>query len=108
MREAKMNIVEKNGRALIIVAPFVIALVVVWVIYDPLHMTGNRPEGSETLFAQLPLWLWVIGIGLLGSLICYGILRAGKRSRAQASITDEATQDLYRREDADRKRQGLP
>src|SRR6476469_2968986 len=108
MREAKMNIVEKNGRALIIVAPFVIALLVVWVIYDPLHMTGNRPEGSETFFASLPLWLWVIGVGLLGSFICYGILRAGKRSRTQASITDEATQDLYRREEADRKRQGLP
>jgi hypothetical protein len=103
-----MNIVEKSGRALIVIAPFVIALIIVWMIYDPFHMISSKPAGSEPFFAQLPLWFWVIGIGLLGSLMCYGILRAGRRSHTEANISEEATQDLYRREEADRKRQGLP
>jgi len=55
-----MNVVEKNGRALIVIAPLVIALLVVWVIYDPFHMTRNA--GGEPFFATLPVWLWVIGV----------------------------------------------
>src|SRR5947208_3263650 len=85
----KMNVVEKNGRALIFIAPLVIALLVVWVIYDPFHMTRNA--GGEPFFATLPVWLWVIGVGLLGSLLCYGILRTGRRSRTEADMTQQAT-----------------
>jgi uncharacterized membrane protein len=103
-----MNVVEKNGRALLVVAPFVIALIIIWVIYDPFHMLSGKPPGGNTAFAQLPLWLWVIGIGILGSFICYGILQAGRRSRGQGNTTRQATEDLYRREEADRERQGLP
>ncbi len=62
-----MNIIEKNGRALLVVAPFVIALVIIWVIYDPFHMISDKPPGGNPGFAQLPLWLWVIGIRALGS-----------------------------------------
>lgn len=100
-----MNVVEKNGRALIVIAPLVIALLVVWVIYDPFHMTRNA--GGEPFFATLPVWLWVIGVGLLGSLLCYGILRTGRRSRTEADMTQQATRDLYRGEEADRERQGF-
>jgi hypothetical protein len=78
------------------------------VIYDPFHMIGGQPLGGESAFAELPLWLWVIGIGILGSFMCYGILRAGRRPRAQDNITQQATDDLYRWEEADRERQGLP
>ena len=62
-----MNIIKKNGRALLVVAPFVIALVIIWVIYDPFHMISDKPPGGNPGFAQLPLWLWVIGIRALGS-----------------------------------------
>jgi|tagenome__1003787_1003787.scaffolds.fasta_scaffold20832000_2 hypothetical protein len=103
-----MNVIEKNGRALLVIAPFVIALIVVWVIYDPFHMIGGKPLGRETAFAELPLWLWVIGIGILGSFLCYGILQAGRHPPAEDNITQQATDDLYRREEADRERQGLP
>lgn len=103
-----MNVIEKNGRALLVVAPFVIALVIIWVIYDPFHMISGKGLGGNTVFADLPLWLWVIGIGVLGSFMCYGILRAGRRSPDQVNTTRRATEDLYRREEADRERQGLP
>ena len=103
-----MNVVEKNSRALLVVAPFVIALIIIWVFYDPFHMISGKPPGGNTAFAQLRLWLWVIGIGILGSFICYGILQAGRRSRGQGNTTRQATEDLYRREEADRERQGLP
>ena len=102
-----MNVGEKNGRALLVIAPFVIALIIVWVIYDPFHMFNGKPSGGETSFAQLPLWLWVIGVGILGSAICYGVLQAGRRPRAQDSIAQQATEDLYRREETGRERQGL-
>ena len=100
-----MNVVEKNRGALIIIAPLVIALVVVWVIYDPFHGTGSNPEGG---FAQTPLWVWVLGVGILGSLVIYGISQVRRRTRADAQLTQEATRDVYRREETDRERQKLP
>ena len=100
-----MNVVEKNRGALIIIAPLVIALIVVWVIYDPFHGTGSNTEGG---FAQTPLWVWVLGVGILGSLIGYGISQVRRRTRAEAQLTQEATRDVYRREETDRERQNLP
>jgi uncharacterized integral membrane protein len=100
-----MNVVEKNRGALIIIAPLVIALIVVWIIYEPSHGTGSNPEGG---FAQAPLWVWVLGVGILGSLICYGISQVRRRTRAEAQLTQEATRDVYRREESDRERQKLP
>ncbi|TMJ80445.1 MAG: hypothetical protein E6G79_18460 [Alphaproteobacteria bacterium] len=100
-----MNVVEKNRGALIIIAPLVIALVVVWVIYDPFQGTGSHPEGG---FAQTPLWVWVLGVGILGSLVIYGISQVRRRTRAEAQLTQEATRDVYRREESDRERQKLP
>ena len=103
-----MNVIEKNGRALLVVAPFVLALVIIWVIYDPFHMISDKPLEGNPGFAQLPLWLWVIGIGVLGSFMAYGILQARRRSPRQGDTTQQATEDLYRREEADRERRGLP
>jgi Na+/proline symporter len=106
--EAKMNVVEKNRGALIIIAPLVIALIVVWVIYDPFHAISANPEGSDRSFAQTPLWVWVLGVGILASFICYGISQVRRRTRAEAHLTQEATKDVYRREETDRERQQLP
>lgn len=98
-----MNVIERNRGALLIVAPFVIALVVAWIIYDPFHKLG-RDEN----FARTPIWLWVIGVGILGSVIAYGISRTRKRTSAEANVTQETTRDLYRREENDRRQQELP
>jgi hypothetical protein len=103
-----MNVDEKKRGALFIIAPLVIALIAVWVIYDPFHMISSDPKGGEGGFTHTPVWLWVIGVAILGSVIAYGISQTRRRSRGEAHITQETTAGLYRREEADRKRQGLP
>jgi hypothetical protein len=44
-----MNVIEKNGRAPLIIVPFVIALIVVWVIHDPFDMIRGKPLGGGRL-----------------------------------------------------------
>jgi hypothetical protein len=55
---------------------------------------------------MLPLALWVAGACVLGLVIAYGILRNRTRTRADKQVTDQATKDLYAREERDRKRTG--
>jgi type VI protein secretion system component VasK len=98
-----MNVMETRRGALVIIAPLVIALVVAWLIYDPFHTLGN-----DVAFSRGALWLWVIGIGILGSVIVYGILRTRQRTAPEANLTQKATRDLYRREEEDRREQQLP
>jgi len=98
-----MNVMERRHGALVIIAPLIIALVVVWFIYDPLHTLGH-----DAAFSRGALWLWVIGVGILGSAIVYGILRTRQRTVPEANLTQKATRDLYRREEDDRREQQLP
>jgi uncharacterized membrane protein len=98
-----MNVMERRRGALVIIAPLVIALAVAWIIYDPFHMLGR-----DVAFARSPVWLWVIGVGILGSIIAYGILRTRQRTAAETNLTQAATRDLYRREEKDRREQELP
>jgi hypothetical protein len=98
-----MNVVERRRGALVIVVPLLIALVVAWIIYDPFHMLDHDVAVSNST-----IWLWVIRVGILGSVIVYGILRTRQRTAAEANLTQEATHDLYRREEDDRRRQQLP
>jgi hypothetical protein len=53
---------------------------------------------------MLPLALWVAGACVLGLVIAYGILRNRTRTRAEKQVTEQATKDLYAREERDRKR----
>src|SRR4051812_41394159 len=99
---------EKNRGALLIVAPLVIALIIVGIIYDPFHMISSNPENSGSGFAHAPVWVWVIGVGILGSVMAYGISQSRRRTRAETNTTQEATNDLYRREESSRERKGLP
>jgi hypothetical protein len=46
----------------------------------------------------------VIGAGVLGLALAYGIIRTRGRTRAQKQATDEATKALYAREDRDREK----
>jgi len=48
---------------------------------------------------HLPLWVWVVGVVVLGLVIAYGIVRSGQRTRREKALTESATKDLYRRED---------
>jgi hypothetical protein len=48
---------------------------------------------------QTPLWVWVAGAIVLGLVIAFGIIRTGQRTRREKDLTEQATRDLYRRED---------
>ncbi|WP_036054607.1 hypothetical protein [Bradyrhizobium sp. URHD0069] len=103
-----MNVAQrrKNRGALFIIAPLVIALAAIWIIYDPFRLISN-PEPAEGGFTHTPAWLWLIGVGILGLMLTYGISRSRNRSRAEENMTQEATKDLYRREEKDRERKDL-
>jgi hypothetical protein len=42
--------------------------------------------------------LWLIGAGVLGLVLAYGIMRSQRRTPAERRITGDATKDLYKRE----------
>jgi len=50
--------------------------------------------------------LWFIGVGVLGLVIAYGILRNRSRTRAEKQITEQATKNVYAEGERDRKRSG--
>lgn len=45
------------------------------------------------------LWLWVIGVVVLGALLVYGATKAGYLGRAERSRLDRATEERQRQED---------
>jgi hypothetical protein len=57
-----------------------------------LHVT------RESKMTTLPLWTLVVGVFVLGIIIAYGIMRNRSRTRQERIISDEATKDLYRKE----------
>jgi hypothetical protein len=55
---------------------------------------------------MVPLALWWGGACVLGLVLAYAILRNRSRTRAEKQVTDQATKDLYAKEERDRKRSG--
>jgi hypothetical protein len=55
---------------------------------------------------MLPLALWWGGACVLGLVMVYGILHNRNRTRSEKQVTDQATKDLYAKEERDRKRSG--
>ena len=55
--------------------------------------------------SHVPVWLWFIGSGILGLAIVYGVIRTRNRTRAEKATTEQATKNLYAKEDLDN--QGL-
>ena len=53
--------------------------------------------------SPVPVALWVVGAVILGVVLAYGIARNRTRTPAEKKITDQATKDLYAREDRDAK-----
>jgi hypothetical protein len=51
--------------------------------------------------SHVPVWLWFIGSGILGLAIAYGIVRTRNRTRAEKATTEQATKELYAKEDRD-------
>jgi hypothetical protein len=49
--------------------------------------------------SHMPVWLWFIGSGILGLAIAYGTVRTRNRTRVEKAATEQATKDLYAKED---------
>jgi hypothetical protein len=77
-----------------------LALVVGVLFPDPLAAQGLPVRTGS----HVPLWLWFIASGILGLAIAYGIMRTRNRSRAEKATTEQATKDLYAREDRENRR----
>ena len=48
--------------------------------------------------SHVPVALWFIGAGVLALVLAYGIMRNRRRTRAEKAITEQATKDLYARD----------
>jgi hypothetical protein len=60
---------------------------------------GLAAQGQPVETAShLPVALWFIGAGVLGLVLAYGIMRNRRRTTAEKQITEQATKDLYARE----------
>jgi hypothetical protein len=78
-------------------AMLIIAFLLGWAHFEPAVAQGLPTE----LGPQGPLSLWVIGVVVLGMAIAYGIMRNRNRTRAERAAADQATKDLYARENRD-------
>jgi uncharacterized integral membrane protein len=98
---------ERNKGAAFLVGILILALVAVLLVFPPWQVATDAPQKTQhSGMAQLPLVLWVIGAGILGLTIVYGIVRSRKRTTAEQRLTERATEDLYRHEEARRQRTG--
>jgi hypothetical protein len=57
-----------------------------------------QPKISLSKRPHFPVALWLIGAGVLGLVLAYGIMRSQRRTPAERRITGDATKDLYKRE----------
>jgi hypothetical protein len=76
----------------------VVALLSLLLFPDHLVAQGLPVETGS----HLPIWLWFIGAAVLGLALAYGIMRNRSRSRTQKQVSEEATKNLYAKEDRDR------
>jgi|GEM_PF-2515008 hypothetical protein len=54
------------------------------------------------------LWLWVIGVVVLGVLLAYGAMKAGYLRRDERARLDRKTEETQRREDPYKRPSSLP
>lgn len=47
----------------------------------------------------IPVWLWVLGVVILGGVMVYGITRNRQRSEREKAVSQAATKKLYEQED---------
>lgn len=49
--------------------------------------------------ATLPVWIWIVGVVILGAVLFYGIMQNKHRSQREKNISQSATKKLYEQED---------
>ena len=83
-------------------AAVVLALLAPVLLPEDLFAQGLPVETGS----QVPVALWFIGAAVLGLAMAYGILRNRGRTRAEKQITEQATKNLYAKEERDRAGSG--
>jgi hypothetical protein len=83
-------------------AAIMLALLVMVLFPDDLAAQGLPTETGS----HLPVALWLVGAGVLGLVLAYGIIRNRSRTRAEKQITEQATKSRYAEEERDRRRSG--
>lgn len=73
---------------------FAVVLMLLTFLPDELAAQGQPVETAS----HMPVALWFIGAGVLGLVLAYGIMRNRRRTRAEKQISEQATKDLYARE----------
>jgi len=71
-----------------------------WVMLADTALAQGLPVYTGS---HLPVALWFIGSGVLGVALVYGIMRNRRRTLPEKQKTEEATRELYRAEDRDRR-----
>jgi hypothetical protein len=80
-------------------------LTVVATVFFPVDLAAQgQPVANGPM---LPLALWWGGACILGLVIAYAILRNRSRTRAEKALTEQATKNLYAKEERDRGQSGL-
>jgi len=46
-----------------------------------------------------PEWIWAILIALVGAALAFGIMRNRERTSSDVRMTEDATENLYKKED---------
>ena len=65
----------------------------------PGELAAQGPQGQPVENAShFPVMLLFVGAGVLGLVLAYGIMRNRRRTRAEKRLTEQATKDLYARE----------
>jgi hypothetical protein len=73
---------------------FAVVLMLLTFLPGELAAQGQPVETAS----HMPVALWFIGAGVLGLVLAYGIMRNRRRTRAEKQISEQATKDLYARE----------
>ena len=94
-----MNSVSPHRKALIVAwqQKLIMALFTLLAFPNNLSAQGLPVETGS----HLPVALWFIGAGILGLVLAYGIMRNRTRTRVDKQRTEQATKDLYAKENRD-------
>lgn len=79
-----------------------LALLVMSLLPDHLAAQGLPTE----MGSHFPVALWVVGAGVLGLVLAYGITRNRRQTRGEKQVTEEATKRLYVEEERKRAKSG--
>ena len=76
------------------------AAAAVWTVFANSAFAQGLPFDTAS---HLPVALLLVGSGVLGLAIVYGIMRNRRRTQSEKNKTEQATRELYRAEDRDRR-----